>query len=114
MGSLWFLAGIDPNKVTKSVSHGLTGFPEIYDYSHFGWIGVQVFFFISGFVIAFSAQRASYFEFFVSWVIRLGPCVWICASITLFFLFTVDGGFQLIQRYLRAILFIPFGAMIDA
>lgn len=109
-----FWLGLDPNKVTKSVSQGLTGFPEIYDYSHFGWIGVQVFFVISGFVIAFSAQRASYFEFFVSRVIRLGPCVWICASITLFFLFTVDGGFQLIQRYLRAILFIPFGAMIDA
>lgn len=108
-----FWLGLDPNKVTKSVSQGLTGFPEIYDYSHFGWIGVQVFFVISGFVIAFSAQRASYFEFFVSRVIRLGPCVWICASITLFFLFTVDGGFQLIQRYLRAIFFIPFGAMID-
>ena len=109
-----FWLGLDPNKVTRNVSQGFSGFPEIYDYSHFGWIGVQVFFVISGFVIAFSAQRASYFEFFVSRVIRLAPCVWICASITLFFLFSVDGGFQLILRYLRAIFFIPFGPMIDA
>ena len=108
-----FWLGLDPNKVTRNVSQGLAGFPEIYDYSHFGWIGVQVFFVISGFVIAFSAQRASYFEFFVSRVIRLGPCVWICASITLILLLTVDSGFQLAQRYLRAMFFVPFGDMID-
>jgi peptidoglycan/LPS O-acetylase OafA/YrhL len=46
----------------------------------FGWVGVQVFFVISGLVIANSAQGASARHFVVNRFLRLYPVAW-CASI---------------------------------
>lgn len=46
-----------------------------------GWVGVEVFFVISGYVIAFSTEgrdRASYVQ---SRFLRLWPTVWICATL---------------------------------
>ena len=47
----------------------------------FGWIGVQIFFVISGIVIANSAQSATPFRFAVSRFLRLYPAAWIAAAI---------------------------------
>ena len=47
----------------------------------FGWIGVQIFFVISGIVIANSAQSATPFRFAVSRFLRLYPVAWIAAAI---------------------------------
>lgn len=46
-----------------------------------GWIGVEVFFVLSGFVIAYSASSGSALTFFRSRTLRLLPEVWICASL---------------------------------
>jgi exopolysaccharide production protein ExoZ len=57
--------------------------PKLVSTTWFGWIGVNIFFVISGFVIANSANGASAFSFLKSRLIRLYPAAWICATITL-------------------------------
>jgi exopolysaccharide production protein ExoZ len=48
----------------------------------YGWVGVQIFFVISGFVIANSAQGRSPASFIKSRFLRLYPAAMICSSIT--------------------------------
>lgn len=48
-----------------------------------GFVGVPVFFVLSGFVIAFSANGRSVAEFVKGRALRLYPVAWICATITL-------------------------------
>lgn len=47
----------------------------------FGWIGVEVFFVISGFVIANSASEATPLKFLKGRILRLYPAAWICVAI---------------------------------
>lgn len=61
----------------------LPAFNEITDYTWFGWVGVQIFFVLSGFVIAYSASTATVGSFVRSRAVRIYPAVWICSSITL-------------------------------
>jgi exopolysaccharide production protein ExoZ len=56
-----------------------------------GWVGVQIFFVISGFVIANSANGAAPMAFLRSRVLRLLPAAWICASVTLGVRMLADG-----------------------
>jgi len=70
-----FLIGKHVSGKIVLVNGATTSYPELYDFSNFGWVGVETFFVISGFVIAFSAERASPFSFFSSRVTRLGPGV---------------------------------------
>jgi exopolysaccharide production protein ExoZ len=48
----------------------------------FGWVGVQIFFVISGFVIANSASGATPLKFLEGRFLRLYPAAWICAAIS--------------------------------
>lgn len=48
-----------------------------------GWVGVQIFFVISGIVIATSANGASPISFLRSRIARLLPSIWICATISM-------------------------------
>jgi peptidoglycan/LPS O-acetylase OafA/YrhL len=49
----------------------------------FGWIGVQIFFTLSGFVITYSANGSTAPRFIKSRIVRLFPAAWICSTITL-------------------------------
>ncbi|PLK27137.1 acyltransferase [Novosphingobium sp. TH158] len=49
----------------------------------FGWVGVEIFFVISGFVIALSAQGRLPRDFLIGRATRLYPAAWICATVTL-------------------------------
>jgi len=50
--------------------------------SKFGYLGVPMFFIISGYVIALSASNRSALEFAVSRFIRLYPTFWLCIMFT--------------------------------
>ncbi|TGX49582.1 acyltransferase [Sphingomonas gei] len=47
-----------------------------------GWIGVELFFVVSGFVIAWSAEASGAGSFAARRVLRLVPAAWLCATVT--------------------------------
>jgi peptidoglycan/LPS O-acetylase OafA/YrhL len=81
-----------------------------------GWIGVQVFFVISGFVIATSAANSTASRFFISRFTRLVPAVWVCATITLIAWLLIDVGTPLahMRAYVKSVTFIPVPVWIDS
>lgn len=78
-----------------------------------GWVGVEIFFALSGFVIAYSAERASALSFLRSRILRLAPAVLICATITLGVQLAL-GRRDVWDDYLGSVLFSPIGPWIDA
>jgi peptidoglycan/LPS O-acetylase OafA/YrhL len=110
-----FLLSTEKGGRQNLASQNLVSFSEAENYTYFGFVGVQIFFVISGFVIAFSSERATKFSFFVSRVVRLGPAVWICATITLFSTLMVGFASPTSEwyLYLRGIFFLPWGGYID-
>lgn len=57
----------------RPVSHIM---PTVFHFAAYGWIGVEIFFVISGFVICMSCWGRRPRDFFVSRVIRLYPAYW--------------------------------------
>ena len=80
-------------------------------FTWFGWVGVEIFFVISGFVIANSASKCSASEFLLGRALRLYPAVWVCATATFIVLLLFAGGSasEFIVPYFRAMLLIPKG-----
>lgn len=80
-----------------------------------GWVGVEIFFVISGFVIANSANGAAPFAFLRSRLIRLWPAAWICATVTLIARLMTGETFlpALDFEYLRSLVLWPRGAWVD-
>jgi peptidoglycan/LPS O-acetylase OafA/YrhL len=64
-------------------------FPEIDRFTEHLWAGVSFFFMISGFVIAFSAERATAYDFMVSRIARLYPAFLFCMTLTAIILLTM-------------------------
>lgn len=65
--------------------------PAYADTLPYGWIGVEVFFVISGFVIANSAEGRSASEFAVGRFLRLYPAAWPAACINLACILAIGG-----------------------
>jgi peptidoglycan/LPS O-acetylase OafA/YrhL len=64
----------------------------IYGITKFGYLGVDLFFLISGFVIFASAMDRSPTQFAISRVTRVFPTFWICVSITALGSIAIMGG----------------------
>lgn len=86
-------------------------YPSAAPYTWFGWVGVEIFFVISGFVIANSASRSTPAQFLVGRALRLYPAVWVCATITLLVLLFLgsEPASTFIRPYIHAMLLIPEG-----
>jgi len=98
-----------------SILQGAYAFPELRLFSSFGWVGVQVFFVISGLVIACSAERATALDFARRRFLRLFPGAVISATLTLAVALAIEWkpAWELAERYVRSILFVPFGPWMD-
>lgn len=57
-------------------------FPTAYSFARFGYLGVEFFFVISGFVIVWSAQARSVMTFARARIVRLYPEFWIALAIS--------------------------------
>ncbi len=80
-----------------------------------GWIGVELFFVISGLVIARSAVGLRWTDFLWKRALRLAPAAWICATISLAVL-AASGRFgfpELLDDWWRSLRFWPVGEQID-
>ena len=110
-----YLINVSPHGFIGGASRQAATFPELGPFANFGWVGVQIFFVISGFVIAFSGEKATPFSFLASRVVRLGPGAWICAPLTL--LATIAVGFrpaeQLYRGFRHSMAFLPWEPWID-
>jgi peptidoglycan/LPS O-acetylase OafA/YrhL len=65
--------------------------PTVFRFAAYGWIGVEIFFVISGFVICMSCWGRTPRQFFVSRVIRLYPAYWFAVLFTTGVLVAVPG-----------------------
>jgi peptidoglycan/LPS O-acetylase OafA/YrhL len=90
-------------------------FPSAAAFTWFGWVGVEIFFVISGFVIANSASKASPTEFLINRALRLYPAVWVCSTATFAVLFIFARGSlsDFVGPYVRSMLIFPRGPWID-
>jgi peptidoglycan/LPS O-acetylase OafA/YrhL len=84
-------------------------YPSAAPYTWFGWVGVEIFFVISGFVIANSATTSSPKEFLLGRALRLYPAIWVCATATLIVLVLLGSGraSEYIVPYIHAMLLVP-------
>lgn len=75
-----------------------------------GWVGVQIFFVISGFVIAYTANGRSPVEFIKGRALRLVPGVWICATASAgALLLSGSPPWTVTKAYLLSLVFFPIG-----
>jgi peptidoglycan/LPS O-acetylase OafA/YrhL len=86
-------------------------FPNAVTFTWFGWVGVEIFFVISGFVIANSASNATAKEFLFGRALRLYPAAWVASTLSLLILlfFARQKASEFFLPYLRAMLLIPKG-----
>jgi peptidoglycan/LPS O-acetylase OafA/YrhL len=77
-----------------------------------GWVGVPIFFVLSGAVIAASATGRSWVDFVRRRALRLYPAAWICASVTAATCLLV-GEPHIAVRYFKSMALSPTGPWID-
>lgn len=79
---VYHLAFYDWSPRAQSPGPPLHDFDRFQAFTNFGWVGVEIFFVISGFVIAYSAQAARAPVFAVQRLLRLLPAALICGTLS--------------------------------
>lgn len=103
---------------SRAASAMLAGAPLIGDRwtwsARLGWLGVEIFFVISGMVIAQSLREPGAWRFLRRRLLRLVPAAWVCATITAAAMAIAglsDAG--LAARWISSLAFWPFGEQVD-
>jgi peptidoglycan/LPS O-acetylase OafA/YrhL len=93
---------------------GAPDFPEL-SFLSVGWVGVEIFFVLSGFVIAQSADGRAAFDFLRGRAGRLMPAIWICATITvvIVLLFKMALLGPVFSSYIKTLVMYPNGPWIS-
>jgi len=107
---LGFWSWAPKTSTPKSVMWAPVEYPELVAWTWWGWVGVQIFFVISGYVIAFSSERVDWQRFLRSRFLRLAPGLWICASATVAIALLVNwepAACGLGEAYLRTVTLFP-------
>ncbi|MHA2939519.1 acyltransferase family protein [Vibrio sp. RC27] len=92
-------------------------YSNVPSFIYYGWIGVPIFFTISGFVISISADRStSAVQFLVDRALRIFPGLWICTLISFVFLINMKPDLlwgELFGSFLKSVTLFPMGPHID-
>ncbi|HVF95113.1 MAG TPA: acyltransferase [Sphingomonas sp.] len=103
-----------PGRVSHALLNHLGYRPAVRFGLEYGWVGVQIFFVISGVMIARSATNVSQAEFLRRRFLRLVPAAWACATITLAIVAAAGlASSELVLGWVRSMLFVPVGEQID-
>lgn len=98
-----------------SIIKGLAAYPELAPFSSFGFMGVNLFFVLSGFVIVHTASESTALRFAIQRFLRLWPCILICATITLLAAIAIEWAAltDLLGRYQNSVLLTAQGPWVD-
>jgi peptidoglycan/LPS O-acetylase OafA/YrhL len=109
-----FMNTRSPGSSAFLISGGTFDYAAIHPLTSIGWVGVQVFFVISGFVI-FGFAKGTASAFARSRALRLFPAVWICAPISLLIClaFAAYPSSEALTRIVRSLLLWPKGNWVD-
>ena len=106
---------LNPNAAAAAMQAGAPLDARWATWTGFGWVGVELFFVISGYVIACSAVGAAPRDFLRRRAQRLLPAAWVCATLTLVVLAAMgaESWAGLGAAWLRSVSFWPLGEAID-
>lgn len=88
-------------------------FPLVQAMTQFGYLGVELFFLISGFVILWSASTKSVRQFAMSRALRLYPSFWVSIALTLCALAMLGPGIPNLKTILGNLTMVPGYAGVD-
>jgi peptidoglycan/LPS O-acetylase OafA/YrhL len=98
----------------SAIGTGVT-YPSLVEASWFGWVGVEIFFVISGLVIAMSAEGRTPGQFLRSRFLRLAPGLWFFATVSLAvtLAYATASPADILRLYVKSILLVPKGPWLD-